>query len=319
MIKLERIIQNSLPVRFVVGRSKKWVLPGFEGMHFYDVAAYFMNQVRKVGISERASAISFQLLLAIPAATIFLCTLIPFMPVSKINDQLLQLARDFSPTYGTYKLVENFLNDFFKTTRGSLLSLGFFLAIYYSSNAMMGIMSTFNKSLTKTTKKPFYASRWMAIKLTTLVIFMVIVCAILLITQGVLTARILKLLNIHDPTTIALIESGRWLVVVSLLLCTIAFVYKYAPAIHKRWRLLSPGCLLATTLILVVTYLFSIWVNRFGNYNKVYGSIGTILIIMMLIYINSMILLIGFELNVSIQAVKDKQEEQQREKIKDIL
>ncbi|MBE7169895.1 MAG: YihY/virulence factor BrkB family protein [Williamsia sp.] len=319
MIKLERILWNSVPVRFVVRRSKHWVLPGFRGMHLYDVAVYFISQVRKVGLTERASAISFQFLLAIPAATIFLCTLIPFMPVSQINDQLLRLARDFSPTLSTYKMIEGFLNDFFKTTRGSLLSLGFFLAIYYSSNAMMGIMRTFNKSLTKTTKKAFFASRWMAIKLTTLVIFMVIVCAILLITQGVLTARLLKLLKIHDPTTIALIESGRWIVIVLLLVSTIAFVYKYAPAVHKRWPLLSPGCLLATVLILVVTYLFSVWVNRFGNYNKVYGSIGTILIIMMLIYINSMILLIGFELNVSIQAVKDKQEEKQREKVKDIL
>ena len=319
MIKLERIIWNSQLAKWGVDRSKRWTAPGFEGMCLYDVAAFFIGQVRKVGLSERASAISFQFLLAIPAGTIFLCTLIPFMPISKINDQLLRLARDFSPTYSTYKLIEGFLNDFFKTTRGSLLSLGFFLAIYYSSNAMMVIMRTFNKSLTKTTKKPFFASRWMAIKLTTLVIFMVIVCAILLITQGVLTARLLKLLRIHDPTTIALIESGRWIVILSLLLCTIAFVYKYAPAIHKRWRLLSPGCLLSTVLILVVTYLFSVWVNRFGNYNKVYGSIGTILILMILIYINSMILLIGFELNVSIQAVKDKQVEKQQEKVKDIL
>lgn len=319
MIKLERIIWDSVPVRLVVLHSKKRTLPGFQGMRMYDVAAYFMSQVRKVGLSERASAISFQFLLAIPAATIFLCTLIPFMPVSKINDQLLRLARDFSPNFSTYKVIEGFLNDFFKTTRSSLLSLGFFLAIYYSSNAMMVIMRTFNKSLTKTTKKPFFASRWMAIKLTTLVIFMVIICAVLLITQGVLTARLLRLLNIHNPTTVALIESGRWIVVVSLLLYTIAFVYKYAPAVHKRWRLLSPGCLLATVLTLVVTYLFSVWVNRFGNYNKVYGSIGTLLILMILLYINSLILLIGFELNVSIQAVKDKWEEKQRETVKDIL
>lgn len=310
MIKLERIIRNSLPVRFLVRRSKESSLPGLQGLPVYDVAVYFRNQVRREGLSERASAISFQLLLAIPAATIFLCTLVPFMPVSKINDQLLMLARDFSPTESTYRVVENFLNDFFKTTRGSLLSLGFALAIFYSSNAMMGIMRSFNKSLPKARRKRFLASRWMAIKLTTLVIFMVIVCAILLITQGVLTKRMLGLFEIDNPVVIWLIESGRKIVIVCLLLYTVAFVYKYAPAVTERWKLLSPGCILATTLIIVVTYLFSVWVNSFGNYNKVYGSIGTVLIIMMLIYINSMILLIGFELNVSIEAVKDQQEEQ---------
>lgn len=319
MIRLERKILTSGPVRFIMARSMKWTLPGFQGICFYDVAAYFISQVRKVGLSERASAIAFQFLLAIPAATIFLCTLIPFMPVSKINDQLLNLARDFSPNYSTYKVIQAFLNDFFRTTRGSLLSLGFFLAIYYSSNAMMGIMRSFNKSLIKTTRKHFLASRWMAIKLTTLVIFMVIVSAILLITQGVLTKRLFKLLHITNPTTIWLIESGRWIVIVALVLYTIAFIYKYAPAIKKRWKLLSPGSILSTVLIIVVTYLFSFWVNRFGNYNKVYGSIGTVLIIMMLIYINSLILLIGFELNVSIQAVKAKMEEEKTEQVKDIL
>ena len=319
MIKLQRILIRSRPARLALTRSKTWIVPGFQGLNLYDVAAYFTGQVRKVGLSERASAIAFQFLLAIPAAMIFLCTLIPFMPVSKINDQLLMLARDLTPNRSTYLVVEAFLNDFFKTTRGSLLSLGFFLAIYYSSNAMMGIMRSFNKSLTKTTRKNFLASRWMAIKLTTLVVFMVLITAILLITQGLLTHKLLKLLSIHRRSELWLIESVRWLILVSLMLYTIAFIYKYAPAVHERWRLLSPGSVLSTILIVVVTYSFSFWVNRFGNYNKVYGSIGTILIIMILIYINSFILLIGFELNVSIQAVKNMEEEKKRGKVKDIL
>ncbi len=317
MTKLERILWNSAPARSIVRRSKCSTLPGFQGLRLYDVAVYFTNQVRKVGLRERASAIAFQFLLAIPAATIFLCTLIPFMPVSKINDQLLSLARDFSPTENTYRVVEGFLNDFFRTTRGSLLSLGFFLAIFYASNGMMGVMRSFNKSLPQTRKKRFLGPRWMAIKLTTLVIFMVIVSAVLLITQGKISQRLFLLLEISDPTTIWLIESARWIVIVCLLLYTVAFIYKYAPAITERWKLMSPGCILATVLIIVVTWLFSKWVTGFGNYNKVYGSIGTVLIIMMLIYINSLILLIGFELNVSIEAVKDIQEE--REKRKAIL
>ena len=84
----------------------------------------------------------------------------------------------------------------------------------------------------------------------------------------------------------------------------IAFIYKYAPAVHKRWRLSSAGSLLATALMIITTFLFSFWVNTFNSLNKIYGSISTVLIIMLLTYINSLILLIGFELNVSIHSLK---------------
>jgi membrane protein len=100
----------------------------------------------------------------------------------------------------------------------------------------------------------------------------------------------------------------------------IAFIYKYAPAVHKRWRLSSPGTLLATVLTIMTTFLFSFWVNTFNSFNKIYGSIGTVLVIMLLTYFNSLILLIGFELNVSIHSLKilaerrAKQEEEHRKR-----
>jgi membrane protein len=84
----------------------------------------------------------------------------------------------------------------------------------------------------------------------------------------------------------------------------IACIYKYGPAVHKRWSLFSPGTLLATFLTILITVLFSYWVNNFGTYNKVYGSIGTVMILMLLIYFNSLVLLIGYELNVSIHHLR---------------
>ena len=86
----------------------------------------------------------------------------------------------------------------------------------------------------------------------------------------------------------------------------IAFVYKYAPSLTKRWKLFSPGAILATVLTLLTTLVFSYWVNNFASYDKVYGSIGTVLIVMGLIYFNSLILLIGFELNVSITVLTNE-------------
>jgi len=311
--KLEQIIINSTPAQRVIHRSKHIQLPGFQKLPLYDVVVFFVKQVRKVGLNERAAAISFNFLMAIPAGTIFLCTLIPYMPISKqVTEQLLGLVKDYTINENTYVLIKNFLDDFLKTERTGLLSLGFVLAIYYASNAMMCIMHSFDKSLIYSARRNFFVRRWMAIKLTLLILFMALFSITLLVLQGQLLNWVLQLLKIRDKTILTTILVVRWVVIIALVYYTIAFVYKYAPAVHKRWRLSSPGTNFATLLILLTTFLFSFWVNHFGNFNKVYGSIGTVLIIMVLIYINSLALLVGYELNVSIHSLKWQADEREK-------
>jgi membrane protein len=174
---------------------------------------------------------------------------------------------------------------------------------------MMGIMHSFDKSLIYSTRRNFFERRWMAIKLTLLILIMALVAVVLLALQGPLLNWILQLLHIRDKNTMITIIVVRWIVIIALVYYTIAFIYKYAPAVHKRWRLSSAGTNFATILILITTTLFSFWVNHFGNFNKIYGSIGTILIIMIFIYINSLALLIGYELNVSIHSLKHQADE----------
>lgn len=314
MTKLERIILETPVMKTMTTWSQRISLPGFQGLPLYDVIVFFIKQMNKVGLNERAAAISFNFLMAIPAATIFLCTLLPYLPISaQITDELLALTEDVTPDDNTYFAIKDFLIDFLETPRSGLLSLGFLLAVYYASNAMMGIMRTFNKSLIYISRRNFLESRWMAIKLTTLLIVLVIATMILLATQGRILTWILESLNIMDGVTLAVIQIVRWVLLVGLFYYTIAFIYKYAPAVHKRWNVNSPGTILATFLILVTAWLFSFWVTNFGNFNKVYGSIGTILIIMVLVYINSMVLLIGFELNVSIHSLKHQADERAKQ------
>src|SRR5258707_65561 len=107
-------------------------------------------------------------------------------------------------------------------------------------------------------------------------------------------------MHIQNRNARWLFRTVRWVVIIPLFYFAIAFIYKYGPAVHKRWRLFSPGTFLATALTIIITVAFSYWVNNFGTYNKVYGSIGTVMILMLMIYFNSLILLIGYELNVSI-------------------
>lgn len=313
MIKLERIIRNFSLVRFLINKSKNIVLPGFDGVPLYDVMIFFMSQVRRVGLNQRAEAVAFNFLMAIPAATIFLCTLIPYMPGSKqLTDELLVLMRDIFRSRETYEFVSQFLKDFLMTPRSGLLSLGFVLAVYYASNSMIGIMYSFNRSLLSATKKNFIQMRWMAVKLTTVLILLIIATIILLITQGKLALLLFDWLEIKNKVLIFLILSVRWIVIGALFFYSVAITYKYAPAVHKRWRLSSPGAIFATFLLIATNFAFSFWVNHFSTYNKVYGSIGTILIIMLLIYINSLLLLIGYELNVSIHSLKAMAEERQK-------
>jgi len=320
MIKLERIIRDSLPIRFVINKSKKISLPGFEGLPLFDVVSFFLQQVQKVGLNDRAAAISFNLLMAIPASTIFLCTLIPYMPFSKqISSQLLLLARDLTPNLNTFLLVKDFLIDFIETPRKGLLSFGFFAAIYYASNAVLGIMRTFNKSLLYSTKQNFLQSRWLAVKITTILILLILSAIILLMAQGTVLTWMLDKLNINTPFVTWLVKNLRWVFIIALVYYSIAIIYKYVPSIHERWQLSSPGTILATALIIVTVLGFTFWVNKFNNFNKVYGSIGTILILMLLIYFSSLVLLIGYELNVSIHSLKMLAAERERKEHTDAV
>src|SRR5579871_4677924 len=148
MTKFERFFYDSSIVRFAAAKSKQIILPGFDHVPLYDVVKFFINQVKKVGLNDRARSISFSFLTAIPAAAIFLCTLIPYFPISKeITKQLLLLTKEITPNQNTYVMVSYFLKDFLNKPRSGLLSFGFVLAIFYSSNAMLGIMRSFNNRL----------------------------------------------------------------------------------------------------------------------------------------------------------------------------
>lgn len=312
MNKIKATILNSSVAEYIRNKSKHIMLPGFEGVPLYDVVMFFMRQMSKVGINDRAAAISFNFLMAIPAGTIFLCTLIPYMPIStQITIELLDLAKMFSPDENTYGVIANFLNDFLNTPRSGLLSFGFVVAVFYASNAVMALMRSFNRSLHSYKERGFVNERWTAIKLTTVLIIMLMVTVTLLVTQGQLFQWLMETLEIKSLFIRQLIYSVRWIIIILLILAAIGYIYKYAPAITKRWKLASPGAIFATFLVVLSTFAFSFYVNNFGSYNKIYGSIGTIMILMFLIYLNSLILLIGYELNVCIHSLKAVAEERE--------
>ena len=306
MTKLEHIIFTSRPFTFLRNKSKKLIIPGFEGVPLYDVFRFFQQQIKKIGINERAAAISFNFIMAIPAATLFLCTLIPYLPISKqFFSELIKIVNDLTPNKDTQRLIRDFLDDFFNKPKSGLLSIGFILALFYSSNAMIGIIRAFDRSIDDKKSSNFIHKRIRAIRLTLILILLLIGTILISLGQGVLFSSLMKWLHINNGHVKWWIRSLRWVIIIILFLYSIAFIYKYAPSIKKRWKLISPGALFATFLMISTTALFSYWAKNFSNYNKFYGSIGTLLILMLLIFINSLMLLIGYELNVSITYLKN--------------
>ena len=303
MNKLERIIITKTPIAFLIRKSKHLYLPGFEGVPLYDVLNFFYKQVQTVGLTERASAIAYNFIMAIPPSFLFLFTLIPSLPFIKkvtLKKELHALITDIIPAKIYNANLIKFVDSFIDDSKIGLLSFGLVTALFFASNAMMGLMRSFNKNYIGFAKRKDLHTRWMAIKLTALLFLLLLGFLILIITQGAM----LKWIGIKNDTLREVIYYVRWIFVVALIYYSIAFIYKYAPAVEKKWKLISPGTILATSLSILATLGFSYFVNNFGKYNALYGSIGTIIVLMAVIYINSLVLIIGFELNVSINSLK---------------
>jgi membrane protein len=294
-------------MQFIKRRAKAVSIPGFQKINLYQVIKFLFKQLNTLGLYDRASAISFNLLMALPAGFLFLFSIIPYFPTTfKVKKQILSLFKDIAPNSSTYVFITDIINDLLSQHVG-VFSFGFLLLLFYSSNAMTGIIRSFDKSIMQ--NKPFFLhQRMRAIRLTIILFFLVFASIIVLIGQDQLTSLLRAVFDINRSTILPYWNTLRWIIIILLLFFGNAFIYKFAPHIKEKWPLVSPGALLSTTLMLLTTFGFSYWVNHFSSYNKIYGSIGTVLIVMTLIYINALILLIGFELNVSIEVLKKEQE-----------
>ncbi len=314
MIKLERIIFTLGPISFIRGWSKRHTLPGFQGICLYDVFQTLSAQIKQHGLNLRAAAISFNLVMAIPAILLFLCTLVPIVPGSnEVYKELLRFVRDFTPNTDTKQVLVQLLNDFFKNNTSGLISIGFLLVVFTASNAMMGVIRAFDRSLSEKRKTNFLKKRLRAIRLISMLIGLIIGTVLISAGQGYIFGKIMSWLHIHNQTVRSLIQNSRLLVGFFLFVYAIGYIYKYAPSYTIKRNLFTPGAVIAAVLMIFITSLFSYWVQNISNYNKVYGSIGSLIIIMLLIFLNSLMLLIGYELNLSIYMLAAK-----RKKIKEV-
>ncbi|WP_298737562.1 YihY/virulence factor BrkB family protein [uncultured Chitinophaga sp.] len=302
---LKRFIRRTTLYRKLVSISKDTVLPGFEGLPLYDVLKFFFKEARDKSLGDRAAAIAFNFLLSIPPFFIFLFTLVPFIPMKSIEPTLYRLAEDVAPNYNTYMIVRNMIHDFLYTNRTGLLSIAFLMAFFYSSNGLMGIMRSFNKMQPGFRRRKWWQTRLLALQMTAILVLLLLLTVVLIIAQGTILRYIFDLLHVENPLIRNSVNIVRWLLIAMLFFSILAVIYRFAPATTKKWKFITAGSTFATLLMILVTLGFSYFVNNFVNYNQIYGSIGTILILMLFLYFNSFILLVGFELNASIRTLKE--------------
>ncbi len=309
MIKLQRIIIESKPIMVINAWSKRVTLPGFHQLSLHEVFYFFFKQITTTSIGQRASAIAYNLIIAIPAGLLFLFTIVPYLPKTiKVNFEqgLFKLITAyFTPTPESERWLKSSIDDFINTERGTIGLLGLFLVVWATSNAMIGIKDSFDSTINGKKQSNFLQKRFTAIKLTSLLMFIVIACVTTLVTEGIFVGKLDAVFNFENGTKILLFKFLDWFIIISITIISIGAIYRFAPSVHKRWPLITPGSLLTTFLLLLTTFLFSYWVSNFSNYNKLYGSVGTVIIIIILLYFNSLVLLIGFELNNCIRNLRE--------------
>lgn len=296
----ERVVTSG-PVREVINQSKRIYVPGFANFTVYAIWKPFVQQLRKGSLFERAAAISFNIFMAIPPTLIFIFTLIPYLPIShRFIQEIFSLIRDIVPGEKNNSIIIGFLNDFLSQPRSELLSFGLLLAVLFSSNAMMGIMRSFDKNYPGFVKRKGLRKRRVALLLSLTLLLLVFCCLLLLIAQ----AAVLKWLGVEQDWIISLIHNSRWIFIILLVFFSVSYIYRHAPALTIKWPFITPGSVFATSLMILATGLVSFWVNNFNSYNKLYGSISAVFILMSLIYVNALVVLIGFELNVTLTSLK---------------
>jgi membrane protein len=202
----------------------------------------------------------------------------------------------------------NFIDDITTNPRVALLSAGFFLSIWFSSNGMLMLMRGFSKGYSTTFKRRGgLKKRLIAIGLTFQLGMLLIVTIVLIILGKYLIGLFSDLVNLNQGSE-NLLNILRWLLVVAMFYAGIATIYRYGASTKRKFKLLTPGATLATVLSIGASVGFSAYVNNFNTYNELYGSIGTIIVIMLWLQINSMVILLGYELNASIAVNRDIRE-----------
>lgn len=289
-------------------RKLKKIHFGDPDKNIYDVGRIFLIQLQKDDIIERAGSMAFSFTIALFPLILFLLNLIPYLQdiFPYITTQnILSFIQEILPEE-VFSQSENTIMDIVSKPRQSMLSLGFFFALFASTQGVMSMMNSFNSVYQTKDNRGFLQSRGIAVSIVMILAFTVITASIVMIVGGVLIRRLDEMQVFNSGFMIFLFSSLKFLILLLMFYITTAFIFRFAPAVHDKWNFFSTGAKLAGLLITFGFYGFSFYLNNFASYNKLYGSIGTLIALMLWLLITSIIVIVCFEVNVSLDLVDEK-------------
>lgn len=286
---------------FILERLKNLVLPGFDRVPMYDVIMFFVRGFKKGTLVTRASSIAFNLLISLVPATFLLFTLIPYIPIQGFQEQVILLFESIMPERA-YALLEQSIIDAVTNRSNIFLIIMIVASAIMSTNGIHALINAFVVSDHKFETRSWIAQRKIAFFLFFIIGLLITVSAILLIFGRSALEKLVENSIVESGLVYYLLQISKWMVIVGLLFTAISFLYYLAPSRKAKFRFISAGSSLATLLFIASSLGFSAYVNNFDQYNRLYGSMGTILVILLWLYLNSITLLIGFELNASIKS-----------------
>lgn len=276
-------------------------LPWLQGLSLYDLLEMYIIGIIDGAVSYRATAIAFSFFMALFPFALFILNLIPFIPIVGFQEDFLNFVQQSVPPT-TYDAIFKIINDILHNSNSGLISTGFFMAIFLMANGVNAVLGGFENSRHIIHKRRFFRQYFISVALS------IILSVILLITVStiIIFEVLIQKTKIQDVLSdkIQVIEISRYIFVIAMILITTSLLFKYGIKQQRKISFISIGSVFTTILIIISSYFFGIWVIKFSQYNELYGSIGTLLVVMFYIWINSMVLLLGFDLNATINKIK---------------
>lgn len=302
-IELEHKLERIPVVKHIVRFGKSIKLPYSEGLTLYHLAELYITGIVKGDLSYRAGAIAFSFFMSLFPFALFLLNLIHKIPLEGFEADFMQFVEENVPP-NTFAAINDTLQDILHNSRGNLLSFGILLAILLMSNGMNAILSGFQSSLHITIKRTYFRQYALAIGLSLIFAILLIITVATIVTLEVIIHNLTSSGFLSDD--VYLLRLARYAVLIALVLTITSLLFKFAAKETRTQAFFSYGSVLSTVLFGLTSYGFGIYVVRFAQYNVLYGSIGTLLVLMLYIWINCFILLLGFELNALIHKLKRK-------------
>tara|TARA_R110002050_G_scaffold13715_5_gene43716 strand:- start:1587 stop:2531 length:945 start_codon:yes stop_codon:yes gene_type:complete len=290
-------------INILVHLGKKIKIPGLHGMSLYDVLEMYVIGIVKGALTTRAGGIAFSFFMAIFPFLLFVLTLIPYISIDGFQDGLLSLISEILPPK-TFEASQLVIEDILRNQQAGLLSFGFLASIFLMTNGVNAIFGGFEYSYhvkeVRNVVRAYVISLGVSLVMA---FFLVITVALIIFYQIGLDKLIARGWLDND---IFWLQIGKGFIFVAMVFTIVSMLYHFGTKSGKHSRFFSPGAIFTTILSIFTFYLFSIYVTEFSKYNELYGSIGTLLILMLFVWLNAIILLLGFELNASIYSLKQR-------------